>query len=65
MRIYKPHERPDVEILVDGTWYPGELRGRWRRGGKTLCNVAWHDRRGATHLTTVPVDRIRPQRPAA
>jgi hypothetical protein len=22
MRIYKPHERPDVEVLVDGTWPP-------------------------------------------
>jgi hypothetical protein len=22
MTIYQPHERPEVEVLVDGTWYP-------------------------------------------
>jgi len=36
-RIYDPAERPLIEVLIDGTWYPGELRawlpnddGTWR-----------------------------------
>jgi hypothetical protein len=24
--LYLPADRPDIEVLVDGTWYPGELR---------------------------------------
>jgi hypothetical protein len=24
--IYAPLERPDVEVVVDGTWWPGEVR---------------------------------------
>jgi hypothetical protein len=35
--IPKPHERPDVEVLVDGAWCRGEVRmqtqledGSWR-----------------------------------
>jgi len=26
-----PTSRPDVEVLVDGTWHAGELGGTWRR----------------------------------
>ena len=25
-RVYRPDERPDVEVLVDGVWCDGELR---------------------------------------
>jgi hypothetical protein len=59
MTVYKPSERPDVEVLVDGTWHPGELRGTWQRNGKDLCNVSWRDRPGMTHLDTVAADRVR------
>jgi hypothetical protein len=59
VRIYKPHERPDVEVLLDGTWHPGELRGTWRRKGNRLCKVSWRDRPGMTHLDTVPDEQVR------
>ena len=26
VHTYPIHQRPDVEVLVDGTWYLGELR---------------------------------------
>ena len=29
-KIYRPDERPDVEVLVGDTWCPGELRA-WAR----------------------------------
>jgi len=41
MRIYRADERPDVEVLVDGTWWPGELRGTWTRDGQPVANVSW------------------------
>jgi len=63
VRVYQPHERLDVEVLVNGTWHPGELRGTWRRHGRKLCNVSWRDRPGMTHLNTVPADRVRPLHP--
>lgn len=27
--VYAPHERPDVEVLVNGEWQPGEVRMVW------------------------------------
>ena len=60
MRIYKPHQRPDVELLVDGTWYPGELRGAWRRGGLDVCNVSWRERPGLTRIDIVVAERAGP-----
>jgi len=59
VKIYKLHERPAVEVLVDDTWFPGELRGTWRRRGRRLCNVSWRDRIGMTHLDSVPADHVR------
>jgi hypothetical protein len=60
MRIHKAHERPDVEVLVDGTWHRGELRGSWRRlDGADGCNVSWRERAGMTRLDTVSAERVR------
>src|SRR3954452_7164210 len=59
MKVYKPHERPEVEVLVDGTWYRGELRGTWRRGGVDVCNVSWRERPGMIRLDTVAAERVR------
>jgi hypothetical protein len=59
MKVYMPHERPQVEVLVDGVWYPGELRGEWRRHGRRLCNVSWRPRVGLARLDTVTADRVR------
>jgi hypothetical protein len=60
MRIYKGHERPDVQVLVDGTWLPGELRGSLRRlDGADVCNVSWRKRAGMTRLDTVSTERVR------
>lgn len=32
--MYAPADRPDVEVLVDGEWRPGELRA-WYPVGET------------------------------
>jgi hypothetical protein len=55
-RVFKPDDRPDVEVLVDGAWCDGELR-MWtqREDGSWWGNVAWrppgeHTRRLGTFL---------------
>jgi len=60
MRTYKPHERPDIEVLVNGIWYPGQLRASWRRHGRKFHSVSWTERPGMTRLDTVPAARVRP-----
>jgi hypothetical protein len=57
--IYAAADRPDVEVLVDGTWHPGELRGWWDRDGRRLMNVSWRSAPGMTRLDTVPAERVR------
>jgi hypothetical protein len=59
-RVYPPGERPDVEVLVDGTWCDGELRMWTRREDGWWGNVSWrppgeHTRRHGTFLA----DQIR------
>ena len=56
-----PAERPEVEGLVDGVWYPGELR-MWTkaRDGSWSANVMWSRVSGENRLDTVPADHVRP-----
>lgn len=58
---YRPDERPEVEVLVDGVWFPGELRmwfqhedGSWRE------NVMWSRVPGENRLDNVPAERVGP-----
>lgn len=41
-RVYRPDERPDVEVLVSGVWRVGELR-MWSqlKDGLWQGNVQW------------------------
>ena len=59
-RVYPPGERRDVEVRVDGAWYPAEVRswsltpsGRW-------ANCSWHRGIGETQLGTFHEDDVRP-----
>lgn len=61
--VYRPDERPDIEVEVDGTWHPGELRGWWDRDGRRLVNVSWRPQAGITYIDTVPADRVREATP--
>lgn len=59
MTVFRPDERPDVEVLVDDVWYPGELRAWQRRADGWWANVNW-TRDGMRYLDTVLADRVRP-----
>jgi hypothetical protein len=58
--VYRPVDRPDVEVWLEGRWWPGELR-MWRQDddGSWRGNVQWHRAAGSTFLDTFPADRIR------
>jgi hypothetical protein len=61
-RIFSGHDRPLVEVLVDGRWCPGELRA-WLPdpdGDGWLANVGYSTAPGENYLSTVPADQVRP-----
>ena len=58
--VFGAAERPEIEVLIDGTWYPGELRA-WipAEEGAWNGNVSYSTGVGQTYLATVPEDRIQ------
>lgn len=60
-RVYRPDERPDVEVRMDGVWHQGELRAwQQRDDGSWWANVQWRPAPGETYLDTVPAADVRP-----
>ena len=61
-RVYRPKERPDIEVLVDGVWCVGELR-MWsqREDGSRQGDVQWRaNGEPIRRLDTFTADLIRP-----
>jgi hypothetical protein len=57
--VYDVMERPDAEVLVDGQWWPAELRMRTSLpGGSYRYNASWH-RDGHTYLDDFDQDQVR------
>ena len=57
--VYEPLKAPDVEVEVDGQWWPGEARMRTtHKGGRLSYSVQYH-RDGSTYLDKVPAERVR------
>jgi hypothetical protein len=53
--VYRPADRPDVEIEIDGTWYPGELRAWFPRDDGTWeGNVMYSLGPAQNHLDQFP-----------
>lgn len=59
--VYKPHERPDAEVYVEGTWYHAEIR-MWSRddAGGWHAQCTWHKAAGETRIDTFPAHEVRP-----
>lgn len=53
--VYRPDERPDVEVLVDGQWRSGELRMVHDDG---RLNVQYR-LNGDVYLDNFPAERVR------
>lgn len=64
--VYTGWDRKDVEVLVDGTWYRGELRS-WDRdtAGQWSGMVTWSAGPAQNYLERFPADRIRPDAQAS
>ena len=59
--MYRPGERPHVEVLVDGTWYPGVLVAWFPVGeGAWHGNVEYSTTPPEKQIGTFPGKRIRP-----
>jgi hypothetical protein len=58
-RVYPPGERPDVEVRVDGGWWPGEVRSWSPRPSGWWANCSWHRKAGETQLGTFHEDDVR------
>ena len=59
--VYAAHERPDVEVLWEGAWCPGELRMQRRdETGQWLCQVQYR-RPGelSSHIDNFPASLVR------
>ena len=63
VRTYRPDERPDIEVLIDGHWCEGELR-QWSQDGdgQWSAQVNWRRESGVTYIDTFAADRVRPDR---
>lgn len=62
--VYRGLDRKLVEVLVDGTWWPGELRS-WDQAaddGSWSGMAEWTTEPGSTFLGRVPAARLRPAR---
>ena len=60
--VYEPAERPDVEVLWEGTWCPGEVRMvTWDDQGAEVHQVQYR-RSGelSSHIDDFTADRMRP-----
>lgn len=59
--IYTGEDRREVEVLVDGVWRYGELRG-WQRDaeGAWKGSVTWSAGPGQNRLDNFPAEQIRP-----
>lgn len=53
-------ERRDVEVRIDGAWWPGELRMWTQRPDESWwAQATWRREPGMTFSATVPADDVR------
>jgi hypothetical protein len=57
--VYRAADRPDVEVLIGGTWYPGELRMWPPRSDGTWEGNVMYSTGPADRLDTFPQDQIK------
>ena len=58
-RVYQPGERPDVEVRVDGAWWPAEVPLVVVEPVRLVGHCTWHHATGETQLGTFHEDDVR------
>jgi len=58
--VYRPADRPEAEVLVDGTWWPAEIR-MWvqHHDGTWTADVGYATAPAENRIGTFPADRLR------
>lgn len=60
-QVFAPADRPAVEVLVDGTWYDGELHAWFPTDdGTWVATCSWHTAPGEQYRGRVDEDHVRP-----
>lgn len=62
-REYPPADWPDVEVLVDGDWLPGDLRAWSRRDDGWHGHVQYSKGPAQNYLASFPAEQIRKAEP--
>lgn len=60
VKVFRPDERPDVEVHVGDDWLPGEVRQQWQEEDGWWVEVQY--RPEGTHSRTIasfPAARVR------
>jgi hypothetical protein len=59
-RVYTGHDMPEVEVLIDGVWYFGDLRA-WTPVGETgwQATVSYNVSPGEWRVDQFPAERVR------
>jgi hypothetical protein len=57
--VYAPGDRPDVEVLIETTWYPGELRMWSKKDARWVAQCTYRTEPGKTRIASVDQDNVR------
>ncbi|CUR54588.1 hypothetical protein NOCA2190045 [metagenome] len=61
--VYRPAERPEVEVLVDGRWHYGQLRMWTRHDSGWRAQVTWTRDTAENRIDSFPSERVRKLEP--
>lgn len=59
VHVYKPGDRPDVMVRIDGNWWPGELRMWKQHPDGWWAQVNYTTAVGMTYIGTVHENDVR------
>ncbi|SDR76444.1 hypothetical protein SAMN04488570_0307 [Nocardioides scoriae] len=54
-RVYDPADRSEIQVLIEGTWYEGDLHAWQARGDEQWASVSY-SRDHQNYVDTVPAD---------
>lgn len=59
--VFRPDDRPECEVLVDGTWFPGEVRMWTETPTGWVAEVGFNTGPAQNRIDSFPFEDVRPQ----